>query len=202
MNYEITIEDLTNALCEEQGIILWKDIQGFEGMYQVSNVGGQVKSLARVINNGQGGTQRLPERILKPTTTRCGYQLVTLSKNGKLSYFLVHRLVAGAWVPNPFNLPEVNHIDEVKTSNNAANLEWCDCKHNINWGKSLERRAHTRGKPVVQYTLDGKVVAEYWSVADAARQSKCHESNIIGCCQGKYKQAAGYLWRYATSQKK
>lgn len=100
---------------------IWKDIKGFEGLYQVSSYG-NVRSYYR------GG------RILKPKKDKDGYLEVCLRKNNKSKYFKIHRLVAFVFIENTDNLPQVNHIDENKMNNNINNLEWCDCYYNINYG--------------------------------------------------------------------
>lgn len=105
---------------------IWKDIQGYEGLYQVSNLG-RVKSLARLDTRGQ----RVSEKILKLGKHRAGYFRVNLYKNGKMKQYLVHRLVALAFIPNPENKEQVNHIDGNKQNNVIENLEWCTHSENI-----------------------------------------------------------------------
>ena len=121
----------------------WKDIPGYEGLYQVSNTG-KIKGLPRVTVQNQ----ILQERILIPGVINNGYLQITLHKNGEHKNFLVHRLVANAFIPNPKNLPEVNHKDEDKTNCNSDNLEWCTRKYNINYGTHNQRSAESRRKKV------------------------------------------------------
>ncbi len=177
---EITIDDLVNWYCEEKGIVLWKDIPGYEGHYQVSNIGGMVR-------NKQSG------KYLANHTTTGGYIQMNLRKNGKRSNPLLHRLVAETWVPNPYNLPEVNHIDEVKTSNNAANLEWCDRNYNANYGTLKERLAIA---PIEQYTKDNVLIDIYVSIGEASRKTSINNRHICEVCNGKRKTAGGYIWKY------
>lgn len=112
---------------------IWKDIKGYEGIYQVSNLG-RVKALERVWYSGRNGcTKRTkPEHIMKYRLAKnTGYCLLKLVKNGVEKHVLVHRLVAETFIPNPNNLPEVNHIDGNKENNCVDNLEWCTEKENI-----------------------------------------------------------------------
>lgn len=117
---------------------IWKDIQGFEGLYQVSN-DGKVRSLDRIINYKDGRARLEKGHKLKPHADKKGYTRVTLCKNNKCKPYLVHRLVAMAFIPNPNNWPQVNHKDENKTNNTVWNLEWCDRIYNCNYGTRNER---------------------------------------------------------------
>ena len=166
---------------------IWKDIKGYEGRYQVSNMG-RVKSLDRTFINKIGRKQHTKERILKLGTDKDGYLRVALCKgsgNGKL--FFVHRLVCEAFHENTENKPCVNHIDEDKTNNTASNLEWCTVKENCNHGtrnaRVGEAVAKALSKPVGQYTRDGKLIKIWQSTHEVERQlgfdnyfiSKAHE---------------------------
>lgn len=124
---------------------IWKDVQGYEGLYQVSNLG-RVKSL------NYHNTKE--ERVLKQNMVRDYYQ-VCFSVNKKRKYYRVNRLVATAFIPNPNNYQFVNHINEVKTDNRVDNLEWCDVKYNINYGSRNERISiSSKGKVLSQETKD------------------------------------------------
>lgn len=117
----------------------WKDIKGYEGLYEVSNFG-NVRSLDRVIRSKHNGTMLRKGRILTPFyEEKKGYYQVSLSKDGKNKKHRVHRLVASAFLDNPHNYTDVNHKDEVKTNNNVDNLEWCTRKYNNNYGTKPER---------------------------------------------------------------
>jgi len=107
---------------------IWKDIVGYEGMYQVSNRK-RVKSLSRIVKRNDGKIRTISERILKQSVAN-GYLNVGLSKNAKLKTYTVHRLVAIAFIPNPDNLPMINHLDGDKTNNYVSNLEWCTGREN------------------------------------------------------------------------
>lgn len=166
---------------------IWKPIKGYEGLYEVSNLG-RIKSL----NYNHTGK----EKILKPTKDRYGYLQVTLCKNNIKKQYTVHRLVAEAFIDNPDNLPQVNHKDENKQNNNVDNLEWCDAKYNSNYGTGIERRAKSRQIPIIQYTLDGEFVREWDSAIQAEREGGFSNSHIIAVCKGKRPHHKGYIWRY------
>ena len=102
----------------------WKDISDYEGLYQISNLG-RVKSLSRIIVKKNGVHQPFKEKILSFEVSNKGYIVVTLCKNTKIKRFLVHRLVAKAFIPNPNNLSQVDHKDGNKENNHTDNLEWC-----------------------------------------------------------------------------
>lgn len=112
----------------------WRDIEGFEGYYQISNLG-RIRSLSRVKCDGI----RMAGRIKKTHLDSCGYELVQLMKDGSYKHLSVHRLVASAFIPNPLGLPQVNHIDEVRNHNTVDNLEWCSVLYNQNYGHRKER---------------------------------------------------------------
>ena len=115
----------------------WRDIEGYEGLYQVSNYG-RVKSLERNVTTGFGD-RHIKEKIIILNQLPNGYLYYCLSKNNKKKGFYIHRLVAETFIPNPNNLPEVNHKDEDKTNNCIENLEWCDRSYNINYGTCKKR---------------------------------------------------------------
>ena len=160
----------------------WKPVVGYEGLYMVSNWG-RVKSM----NYNHSGK----ERILKLIPNRYGYLYVNLYKNNIKKKYLVHRLVAEAFIDNPDNLPQVNHRDENKLNNNVDNLEWCTNEYNINYGTRNERCS----KPVLQYTLDGEFVREWPSTMECERNG-FNRGNIWMCCQGKLKKYKGYIWKF------
>lgn len=174
---------------------IWKDIEGYEGYYQVSNLG-RVKSLDRKV------TDNKCERIFKGIILRqdivgSGYLSVMLSKDNKQKRFLVHRLVSETFIPNPCNLPEINHKSEVKTENYVENLEWCDHSYNNTYLNKVERGQKKRKKPVIQISVDGIELCYWFSSADCMKETGFKATGIIKCCKGKSKTHMGYRWRYA-----
>ena len=178
---------------------IWKTIEGFEGLYEVSNLG-RVRSLDRVRKAGYGSTANIKGKILTPQCIAGKkYYVVSLCRNEVGKHYLIHRLVATAFIDNPHNLPEINHKDENPSNNNVSNLEWCDRKYNNNYGTARDRASRTRGRVVVQYDSEGNEIARYWSAREAARQIGKSQAAISRCCLGIYKSAYGYIWKYDES---
>ena len=174
---------------------IWKDIKGYEGLYQVSNYG-RVKRLSRRINGGhnQGGTGRVvPEKILKPYLLPTGYYDFSLIKNGKYKHHSLHRLIAEAFIPNPHNFPEIDHIDRNTLNNDLSNLRWVDKKVQNN-NRDLSNMIDKYSKPILQHK-EGVVIKEWDSIADAGRAGFT-SSQICLCCQGKRKSHKGFQWKY------
>lgn len=182
---------------------IWKDIEGYEGKYQVSNTG-KVRSL-----NYRGNTGKT--KVLKQDTKDNGYKIIDLYKNGKRKDYLVHRLVALAFIPNPLNLPQVNHIDEDKTNNAVWNLEWCTPEYNLNYGTHNEKMSVTiresqirkgknnpNAKPILMFTLNGVFIKRFECCIDANEYlgKPKHYGNIRKCARGEIKTAYGYIWKY------
>lgn len=182
---------------------LWKDVAGYEGLYQVSNLG-RVKSLGRIASNGKGAYV-VKSRILLTYLDFGKYQCVKLSRNGKAKQHKVHRLVAEAFISNPNKLPCVNHKDENRQNNNVNNLEWCTHQYNNTYGTTRQRRVKTirkmlKGKwitqkSVSQYSLSGEFIASYDSCEQAAKATNTRANNISACCHGKVKTANGFIWK-------
>lgn len=151
---------------------IWRDIKGYDGLYQVSNEG-RIKSIKK-------------RKILSLFANHKGYLQTCLYKNGEKKGFLVHRLVAEAFIQNPQNLTQVNHKDENKTNNSVENLEWCTNDYNINYSQS---------KKVYQYTLNNDLVKIWNSTMELGRNGFT-QSCISLCCNGKKQKHKGYKWSY------
>ena len=156
-----------------------RDVKGYEGLYAVTSCG-RVWSYKN-------------KKFLEPSADKKGYLKVNLFKNGKYKTYKVHRLVAVAYIPNPDNLPQINHKDENKTNNCLQNLEWCDSKYNNNYGTRIEKIK----KPIFQYGLDGNFVREWPSAADVGKEVR---KGINNCLRGRAKSAYNYLWKYKESE--
>lgn len=186
---------------------IWKDIEGFEGEYQVSNFG-NVKSLQRIVNDN-GGKKEIPEMILTPDKTKQGYLRATLYKNQKRRKYSIHRLVAKAFIQNPDNKKCVNHIDLVKDNNRLENLEWVT--HSENSRHSLSNRPkriykksgkinelNVKSRPVMQISKEGILINTYPSLQEVNRLFGFHHANVGACARGKLKTAYGYKWAYPS----
>ena len=167
---------------------IWKTIPEFQN-YQVSNLG-RVKSLNYLHTK--------KEKILKPIKTKSGYLKVNLCKENKRKAMLVHRLVCETFLPNPLNLPPINHKNEIKEDNRVENLEYCDAKYNNNYGTRIERMSKKntnnpkRSKKIICIET-GKI---YHNARDIQRQLGFNQASIQRCCVGKQKSSYGLHFEY------
>lgn len=170
-------------------IELWKDIPDYEGLYQVSNTG-KIKSFQK------WKRAKCPdEYVIKGTVANNGYAQVTLYKKNHRRKFLVHRLVAEAFVENPCNCAFVNHIDENKLNNCADNLEWCTVRYNNAYGTAKFRSMLTKSLPIVQLHPTGEWIAIYRGVSFAEDITGISHNEIAACLRGRLDSAGGYLWK-------
>jgi hypothetical protein len=162
---------------------VWKDICGYEGLYQVSNMG-RVK---RLFKDGK-------DRVLRGKKDKDGYIEVILSGKPIKKYCRLHRLVAEAFIPNPFGKAEINHKDRDKQNNVVSNLEWVTASENVRHTFLTGRKIHK--SPVIQYDLNMEAVAIWDSIKDACQKLKVKSSNVSACCNGRLKTVGGFIWRY------
>ncbi len=188
---------------------IWKDIPGYEGLYQVSNLG-RVKSI-RKRNPTKANPSNRKSVIMKPYSAAARYLGVVLRKDGTSRTCTVHRLVAQTFLPNPLGFPCVNHKDANCFNNRLDNLEWCTQEYNVNHGDANLKRSQSNlehapnyGKMVCAYTKDGEYIDTYSSIGEAAKVLNIHTAYarairyyVDRCCNGKQATAYGYKWRYA-----
>lgn len=170
---------------------IWKDVVGYEGYYEVSNLG-----------NVRSVTRKKKGKQLKPLARQHGYLAVQLWGNGgnKRGFrtFSIHRLVAEAFIPNPNSYPEINHINEIKTDNSVENLEWCTRKQNMNSGTLKDRmrgRKLGNARPIIQFDLEMNQIAEFESAYEAGRQLNRNSKNIHHALKTGG-TGFGYFWKY------
>jgi hypothetical protein len=171
---------------------IFKDIENSNGIYQVSNLGN-----VRSYNKNKDG------KILSAAVNQKGYLIVNLRGDIRKTS-VIHRLVAKAFLPNPENKKEVNHINGIKNDNRLDNLEWVTPSENVKHAYSigLKKAIGKKGKdnilsiPVTQLTLDGIIVGNFAGAKEAARLLGAHQSGISKCCKGENKTAFGFKWQY------
>lgn len=172
----------TNNYGNEENEI-WKDIKDFEGLYQISSLG-RVKSLERItIDYMHTNGVHKKERILAPKICAAGYKVVCLSKKHKNYHKLVHRMVAQAFVPNPENLPVVNHKDENKQNNIIQNLEWCSHKYNLCYNNlHIRRIKKTKRTNTVRYGKKITIIKtgeSFGSIREMCRQKNLDRRTVL-----------------------
>ena len=177
---------------------IWKSVVNYPN-YMVSNLG-RIKSL------GNGSTRR--EKFLKNQKDRCGYSYIGLNKKNKRKKFSIHRLVAEAFIPNPNNLPEVNHKDENKTNNfvyvnedgsvdlDKSNLEWCDKQYNANYGTRIKRINSKIKKPVIQMNEKGEIIRLFEGLRECGRILNIDPHIIKKVIKGELSHTHHYIFKY------
>ena len=174
----------------------WKPVSGYEGLYEVSNKG-RVKSVDRYVTDKIQGYKHIRSKILKPSIYGGGYLRVRLYDKAKSHrLYLIHRLVAEAFIPNPDILPQVNHKDETKTNNCVWNLEWCTPAYNNSYGVGYKNRHTNKMKKINQYTLDGELVKVWDGASVIENEIGWCQDDITACCRGNSKTSHGFKWGY------
>lgn len=180
---------------------VWKDIEGYEGIYQVSNLG-RVRSLDRWIeqphprNPAYTLRYKVKGKIKGQRLNNKGYYETDLYVNNMQDTRTVHRLVAKAFIPNPKHLSVVNHLDENPRNNRVDNLEWTSHIDNVRYGTGTQRMGRAHWTPVCQYTLDGKFIKRWECMQYAADQLGLHMTHISAVCRGRAKTHGGFIWKY------
>ena len=184
----------------------WKPVKGYEGYYEISNYG-NVKSVDRIkkeiCRHGGYRTTFHKGKYIKQFENNKGYYFVRLSKSNAIEKKYLHRLVAEAFIPNPENKPEVDHIDGKPQNNNIKNLQWATHKENLNnpiakqrWSKTKKGKANIElAIPVYQYTIDGKFVKKWYSAVEAG-ENGFSKMSVWKCCNNKQKNHKGFIWKY------
>lgn len=186
----------------------WKEIPGYDGKYEVSTYGN-----VRCVNYRKSGKSQ----NMKLSLSRHNYYMVTLRQHGKNVNRSVHRLVAITWIPNPNNLPEIDHINSNPSDNRLENLKWCTKEENLQNPFTIAKRKNKESvpysknpitdearkrisermsKPVIQMDLLGRYIGEYPSIKAAGEITKVHQAAINKCCRGKTRSAGRYKWKY------
>ena len=170
---------------------IWRPIPGYEGLYEVSNLG-RVRSVDRYVKSKGESYWLRKGKMLSPTKDKNGYLKVNLSCNGKHNIIRVHRLVTEAFLPNPDNLPEVNHKDEDKTNNRVENLEWCNRKYNVNFGTARIRSKDTHIKNGYWTGLSKEEYRKKYNQDRKEYRKKWYQENKDRICE----QQKEYYYRY------
>lgn len=184
----------------------WLDIIGYEGYYQISSFG-RIKSLDRLVATSRGfGFKSVKGRVIKTGPDKDNYLKLKLAKLGTMQFYSVHRLVAIHFVPNPNNLPLINHKDENKQNNYKDNLEWCTVAYNNTYNGRQEKinaklrvlsniKINLKRKPVSQYNLDGSFIRNFISIGEAVENGFNGES-VSKCCRNLKKDYKKFIWKF------
>ena len=175
----------------------WRPVKGLEGIYEVSNRG-RVRSLDRIEVMKNGVARPRKGRILKPNVKANGYYCFHYSYKCKTIEVSVHRAVAEAFIPNPLQLPCINHKDRNKLNNNVENLEWCTYRYNSTYEGARDRAVASRGcRKVKKFSLDGVFIEEYRSCGAASSANGLSNGNLYNTLHGYQKTCGGYIWKYS-----
>ena len=179
---------------------VWKPIMGYEGLYEVSNLG-RVRSFVKDKNG----------ILLKGSKHKFGYTFHTLVNEYGRKAYLLHRLVAETFIPNPDNKPCIDHINGITSDNRVENLRWCTQKENINnpicTHRQIESHKGKYGikssnhKAIIQFDLDGSLIRKWACAVDAAKEIGIPKQSISACIKGKYKTAGGSTWEYYNTDR-
>ncbi len=191
---------MKNHLIDE----IWKDIKGYEGLYQASTLGEIRRTESVVVDKNKKRIRKFKNKIIKQILRKDGYYFVNLSKNGKVKTAKVHRLIAETFLKNDKNYNIINHKDGNKKNNNITNLEWCSCSHNNKEAYRLGLRKPTilkgalngSSKSVLQYDTSNNFIKKWSCIKEASKELKIKDSNISLVCKGKRNKAGGYKWKY------
>lgn len=181
----------------DNSIEIWKDIEGYEGLYQVSNQG-RVKSLNRKVANAMFSVK---EHIVKEADNGRGYKFVSLWENNKEKKYYIHRLVALTFIPNPNGYKYINHKDEDKSNNHVYNLEWCTAKYNCNYGNHKKKLiesyiANGNNRPIDVYDMSGRFIKTYDCSNEVCKELGIGRRVLYLSCQGVTKSCKGYRFAF------
>lgn len=187
---------------------IWKDIEFTDNKYAVSNLGNVKRNehyttIGPTKNRKEPSTIFYKERLVTKYVGVDGYEIVHITINKKTQPYKVHRLVANAFIPNPHDLPQVNHIDENPKNNVVTNLEWCTAKYNANYGTRNNRLRIANGKKVGQFDKDWNLIKIWDSLSEAAKHFKASTTVYISrvCkCQAGRKTYKGFRWKYIETK--
>ena len=180
----------------------WRPVKGYENIIEVSNLG-RVRSISRYEKTGNKGRKFVRGKILKCEKMAKGYIRIKPTRRLGGKRFLVHRLIAETFIPNPNNYPVVNHKDEDKSNNKVENLEWCTPRYNSKYGTCQQRRSIYRKRAVEMIDKNTKEVIEIFdSMKSAEEKTHISAKQISAVCRGYDKSARGYYWRYANGNER
>ena len=190
---------------------IWKPVKEYENLYMISNLG-KVRSLDRITRNGRGDFIK-KGKILTNINNNMGYEYVRLKDKNESKKFYIHRLVAQAFIPNPNNKKEVNHIDCNPLNNRVDNLEWVSHKENMaymsklgrsnktgEWLEKIKQKNIDNGKSVLQIDPNTNEIINTFKTIQSVKENGYRPGDVCKCCKGIRKKHKGYIWRYANDR--